>query len=139
MKNKKEFITIEEINQYKKFAFREDITKMSIAFILGASINKVVSSIGNNLLGPIINFIIMKPSSIWSNISIKLDENTKIDLGVFFNALFEFLITSIVLYVIYIKLLGRLIKVKENTKRCEYCMSEINKYANKCPHCTSNL
>lgn len=139
MKKKKDFIAIEEIQEYKKFAFRGDIIKMSIAFILGASINNVVGSIGNNLVKPIIGFILIKPNSLWSNFDIYLDKGIKIELGNFFSSFFEFLVTSIVLYVIYVKLLGKVINIKENTKCCEFCMSQISKYARKCPNCTSNI
>jgi len=139
VKNKREFIAIEEINQYKKFAFRGDIIKMSIAFLLGASINNVVNSISNNLVKPIINFILIKPNSMMSSFAIQLDKNIKIELGNFFSSFFELLVTSIILYIVYVKLLGKVINIKENKKCCEFCMSEISKYAKKCPNCTSNL
>lgn len=139
VKNKKEFIAIEEIKEYKRFAFRGDIIKMSIAFILGASINNVVGSVSNHLVKPIINFILIKPNSLWSNFDIHLDKGIKVELGDFFSNFFEFLVTSIILYIIYVKLLGKVINIKESTKCCEFCMSEISKYAKKCPKCTSVL
>ena len=61
----KNFIKKEDIEQYKNFAFKEDMLKMSIAFILGSSFNKVVTGISDSILMPLINFIIIQTGDYW--------------------------------------------------------------------------
>lgn len=144
----KNFIDKKEIENYKKFAFKDDMLKMSVAFMLGASFNKVVTGISELLIMPFINFIIMQTGDSWRKWKIEPIENLKIEIGQFLGVLIDFVLISIILYIIYYKIISNLKKnyddQKNNeklidTKICNFCMSEINLNAIKCPKCTGNL
>ena len=141
MKNEKAYIGEKEIKQYKQFAFKEDMLKMSIAFILGASFNKVVTAISDLVLMPIINFVILQTGDYWRKWNWEPFTGLRFEIGQFLGVLIDFLLISIMLYVIYTKLL---IKIKGNSncarlKICNFCRSEINEFAIKCPKCTGDL
>lgn len=99
-----------ELEEFKKFAFKGDMIKISIGIVLGNSFNSVVHSISNNIIMPIINFLISKTGNNWRNLNLELAPGLKIELGKFLGTTIDFLLVSICLYVIYIKILGKLFK-----------------------------
>jgi large conductance mechanosensitive channel len=139
--NQKSFIGENELKKYKEFAFKEDMMKMSIAFILGASFNKIITGISDLILMPIINFITLKTGDLrgWTFV---MFEGLTFEIGKFLGVLVDFFLISILLYFLYFKILKNInnsdhcsIKVKE----CPLCKSEINYLAIKCPECTGDL
>jgi large conductance mechanosensitive channel len=137
----KNFLSKNDIKEYKKFAFKEDMLKMSIAFILGASFNKVVTGISDLALMPIINFIILQTGDSWRKWTWEPIYGLKFELGQLLGILVDFFLISLVLYIIYGKIITK-IKGDNNQVRikiCEFCKSEINEHAIKCPKCTGDL
>lgn len=133
-----------EIESYKNFALKEDMFKISIAFILGASFNNVAKGISELLIMPFINFIILQTGDSWRNFELEIIEGLTIEIGSFFGILVDFFLISIVLYVFYIKFLKFLVKEQVKidcvkTKKCDYCKSNIHHLASKCPECTADL
>lgn len=141
MNNQKAFIGKKEIKEYKKFAFKEDMLRMSIAFILGASFNKVVTGISDLILMPLINFIILQTGDYWRKWNWEPISGLRFEIGQFLGVMIDFLLISIILYIIYAKIV---MKVRGNDevfrlKICDFCKSEINELATKCPKCTGDL
>ena len=137
----KSFIGEKEIKKYKEFAFKDDMFKMSIAFIMGAAFNKVVTGISDLLIMPLINFIIIQTGDAWRKWKIEPIIGLRIEIGEFLGILVDFLLISIILYIIYSKIIQR-IKSSNNfvpIKKCPLCVSDINAYAKKCPKCTGDI
>lgn len=103
-----------ELEEFKKFAFKGDMVKISIGIILGNSFNSVVQSISNNIIMPIVNFLISKTGNNWRNLNLEIVSGLKIELGKFLGSTVDFLLISICLYIIYIKVLGKLFKEKSS-------------------------
>ena len=141
MNNEKAFIGEKEIKEYKKFAFKEDMLKMSIAFILGASFNKVVTGISDLVLMPLINFIIIQTGESWRKWNWEPAHGLKFEIGQFIGVTIDFLLISIILYIIYAKMLVKIRGENQNNhlKICDFCKSEINELEIKCPKCTGDL
>ena len=59
----------QEFEDFSKFAFRGSMIQMSVAFILGAAFKNVVTSISENLIMPIINFLLNKTGTEWRALS----------------------------------------------------------------------
>lgn len=137
----KSFIGEKEIKKYKEFAFKEDMFKMSIAFIMGASFNKVVTGISDLLLMPLINFIIIQTGDGWRKWKVEPVNGLKIEIGQFLGVLVDFLLISIVLYIVYAKIIKKITNSNNciNLKNCPLCLSEINYLAKKCPKCTGDI
>jgi large conductance mechanosensitive channel len=139
--NSKKFIGEKEIKQYKQFAFKEDMIKMSIAFILGASFNKVVSGISDFLIMPILNFIVVQTGESWRKWSVEPLVGLKIELGQFLGVIIDFFLISIILYIIYGKIITKITNSNNSIelKKCPLCFSDINSMAKRCPRCTGDI
>jgi len=140
MNKNKNFIGEKEIKKYKAFAFKEDMLKMSVAFMIGASFNKVVSGISDFLIMPFVNFIIIQTGESWRKWSVEPIVGLKIEIGQFLGVMIDFLLISFILYIIYGKIIKTIVKTEIiQMKTCDFCMSEINLMAIKCPKCTGDL
>lgn len=89
------------VDDYKKFAFKDGMLKMAIAFILGASFTKVVTAISESLIMPILNFLLSKTGSNWREWIWTPATGLELEIGVFLGAMIDFLLISIVLFVMY--------------------------------------
>lgn len=144
MKNEKkdiqeiEEISEKEINNFTKFAFKGKMGEMAIAFILGAYFQKAVEGISNYLLMPIIHYAIMTTGGDWRTFVWTPIIGLTFELGKFSGVFFDFFLSSIILYIIYQKIL---IGVFQNqvaiTKTCTNCFAQIDQRALRCNFCTS--
>lgn len=133
------FIDEKEIKKYKEFAFKDDMLKMSIAFIMGAAFNKVVTGISNLLIMPLINFVILQTGDAWRKWKIEPINGLKIEIGEFLGVSIDFFLISIILYLIYSKTKNENCKNVIPMKKCSLCFSNININAKKCPECTGDI
>jgi len=139
--NHKSFIGENELKKYKEFAFKEDMMKMSIAFILGSSFNKIIAGVSDLVLMPIINFTAKKTGD-WRLWNFSLIEGLTFEVGKFLGVLVDFFLISILLYIVYSKILQNINTsghASVQLKECPLCKSEINYFAIKCPECTGDL
>ena len=125
------------LKEFKEFAIKGNVLDLAVAVVLGAAFNKVVTSIVEIFLNPIIESL---P---------KLENGGTGFTGsliTFAAVVVEFLLTALVLFAI-VKAANKAknLKKKEEaaaeptTKVCPFCQSEISIKATRCPHCTSEL
>jgi large conductance mechanosensitive channel len=98
----------EMLNEYKNFAFKDNIVKLAIAFVLGGAFQKVVSSTSDNLIMPLINYLILHTGQEWREHLFEPTDGIKFETGKFLGATVDFLLISIFLFIIW-KLLSRTI------------------------------
>lgn len=139
--------------EFKEFAVKGNVIDLAIGVIVGGAFGKIVSSLVNDIIMPIIGGLIGKVD--FSNFFISLDGReyaslqqakdagaATLNYGVFLNTIIEFLIISFSLFLV-IRQINRLKRKEESapvtTKTCEYCFTEIPLGATRCPHCTSAL
>ena len=122
---------------FKEFAMKGNVLDLAVAVVLGAAFNKVVTSIVEIFLNPIMESL---P---------KLENGGTGFTGsliTFAAVVVEFLLTALVLFAI-VKAANKAknLKKKEEapakptTKVCPFCQSDISIKATRCPHCTSEL
>lgn len=99
---------------------KEDMLKISIAFIMGNSFNKVVTGISDLLFVPFINLIIRQTGESWRRWSIVLADDLSIEVGKFLGIIIDFLLISIILYLLYGKLLSNIYNKKIILKHANY-------------------
>jgi len=125
------------LKEFKDFALKGNVLELAVAVIMGGAFNKVVTAVVEIFLNPILE-----------NIKINNEGQAGI-LGSVMSFLFiviEFILTALILFMI-IKAFNKakdLTKKEEKpadptTKKCPFCMSEIDIKATRCPHCTSQL
>ena len=149
--------------EFKKFAMRGNIMDLAVGVIIGGAFQKIVTSLVNDIIMPIIS--IFTGNMDFNDLVISIG-NVSIKYGAFLTTVIDFLIIafSIFLIVRYINRLNQKFEeIKENklkklekkgklkrrktdvpapeptTKLCPYCLSEINIKATRCPHCTSEI
>ena len=126
------------LKEFKEFAMKGNVLDLAIAVVLGAAFGKVVTAVVEIFLNPIIASLptIEQGGSAWTAPLIS-----------FAAVVVEFLLTALILFAI-VKAANKAknLKKKEEeapaeptTKKCPFCLSEIDIKATRCPHCTSEL
>ena len=125
------------LKEFKDFAMKGNVLDLAVAVVLGAAFNKVVTSVVEIFLNPILE-------------SLPKMENGGTgftgSLITFAAVVVEFLLTALVLFLI-VKAANKAKNLKKTeeapaeptTKVCPFCQSEISIKATRCPHCTSEL
>jgi large conductance mechanosensitive channel len=105
------------LQEFKTFAIKGNAIDMAVGIILGASFNKVVNSIVNDLLMPPIGLLIGGVD--FNDLQIVLRsaaetgaEAVAIRYGAFVNSLFEFVIVAFSAFVV-VKIMNRLIAERD--------------------------
>jgi len=97
-----------EINEYKKFAFNKNLMALALALILAAVVQKFVTALSESLLMPIINYFVNATNTgNWRNMIFCPIDGMNLEIGKLCAAGLEFTITTIVLYVIYSKIVKK--------------------------------
>ena len=125
--------------EFKKFITRGNIVDMAVGVIVGSSFTAIVNALSNNILKPLINYIltlilgkdalsevytflkIARPEG--DPIGIDLANSIYIDWGAFIMAIINFLIVALVLFCI-VKALNRM---RENSEAIEKRTRKISK------------
>ncbi len=129
------------LNEFKEFAMKGNVLDLAIAVVLGAAFGKVVSSLVDIFIQPLVDAVnhALSPEVDAATIPGKL-------VG-FAGVLIEFILVAFLLFLI-VKAANKMknLKKKEEeapaeptTKECPYCLSEVPIKATRCPHCTSEI
>lgn len=121
MKNKKSIETFtKEVSEFKTFISRGNVVDMAVGVIIGGAFGKIVSSLVNDILMPLIGVLL--GGLDFSSLSIKIGD-ASLKYGSFIQTIIDFLIISISIFVM-IKLFERF-KKKEEPKGCEKKNDEV--------------
>ena len=141
------------IKEFKEFIAKGNVMDMAVGVIMGGAFGKIVSSLVNDLLMPLIGLILGGVD--FSNLFIALDGGNYASLaaaeeagaalfkyGAFIQNIIDFLIIAFCIFLM-VKAFNKTKKEEPapapTTKACPYCKSEIAIDAVKCPHCTADL
>lgn len=142
------------LKDFKKFALKGNVVELAVAVVIGGAFGKIVSSLVNDMIMPVIGKVIGNVD--FTNLFVSLDGVEYVSLaaaveagaatinyGLFINTIIEFIIIAFSIFLV-IKQLSKFSKKEEvieevTTKRCEFCFTEIPIEATRCPHCTSVL
>jgi len=137
--------------EFKKFILRGNVMDMAVGVIVGGAFTAIVTSLNKDILSPIIALI---GGIDFSYLTVTLGSGEiapVLAYGNFITAVINFLITSLVIFLLVRglnvaseRLTARFKKEKEEEeakteKECPYCMSMISIKATRCPNCTSQL
>jgi large conductance mechanosensitive channel len=141
------------LKEFKEFAMKGNVIDMAVGVIIGTAFGKIVSSMVSDILMPPIGllmgkvdfsslFISLSGQSFPSLTAAKAAGAPTINYGVFFQAIFDFVIVAFVIFLL-VKQVNRLKREPvapppaPTTKDCPYCLSSIPIKATRCAHCTS--
>ena len=121
MKKKNSLKTLtKEVSEFKTFISRGNVVDMAVGVIIGGAFGKIVSSLVNDILMPLIGVLL--GGLDFSSLSIKIGD-ASLKYGSFIQTIIDFLIISISIFVM-IKLFERF-KKKEEPKGCEKKIDEV--------------
>ena len=127
------------IEEFKSFALRGNVMDMAIGVLIGAAFSGIVTALTENFVNPILQLVLGGATYTMADVAGFA--------GNFITAVVNFFITALVLFCL-LKAVNKMLTLghkKEEapaaptTKKCPYCMSEIDIAATRCPHCTSEL
>lgn len=124
---------------------------LAIGIVIGAAFGKVIASLVEDIIMPPIGLLLGRVdfASLFINLSgtpypslaaAKAAGAPTINYGLFINSLIAFLVVMLALFII-VKGINRMRRQSEEatSKHCQYCQSEIDLKAVRCPECTSDL
>lgn len=140
------------VRDFQDFAMKGNIFDLAAGVIIGSAFGKIVSSLVETIIMPIVSIAI--PGGSWRETKIVLGmiadpknpgkqiENA-ILIGQFLGGVLDFIIISFIIFLM-IRTLAKLKRKEEkveiaDTKECPYCVSKISITATKCAYCTSDL
>lgn len=141
--------------EFKAFAIKGNAVDLAIGMVIGSAFTSIVNSIVKDIITPLIGAI--TGGLNYSEWFLSLDGQKYATLaeaqeagaailtyGNFVTAVINFLIVSLVIFIVFKKIFVSHKKVEEapsapTEKECPYCKSKINISATRCPHCTSEL
>ena len=129
---------------FKEFTLRGNVMNLAVGVIIGAAFQGVVGSLTENIISPIIglfagqNFDTLTFEALGATFG----------YGAFLTSVIDFIIMAFVVFLL-VRLMQRILtagskkkpeaEAEPTTKKCTYCMSEIDIEATRCPLCTSHL
>src|ERR1700677_2092148 len=134
-------------SEFKKFIMRGNVLDLAIGVIIGAAFGKIVTSLVNDVLMPVIGLAAGKVD--FSNLFFSLNGQhydtladakkaaaPTLNYGLFINTVLEFAIIALVIFLI-VKQVSRLMKPAPapapTTKPCPECCTAIPLAARRCP------
>ncbi len=127
------------LKQFKDFVMRGNVLDLAIGVIIGGAFGKIIASLVNDMLMPIIGLFMGGVD--FSGLSITVGAAV-IKWGVFVQTILDFLIVAFVIFII-VKAANKMKKAPPpadpTTKECPRCFSVIPIKATRCPQCTSEL
>jgi large conductance mechanosensitive channel len=129
------------LKEFKAFALRGNVIDLAVAVIIGGAFGKIVGSLVNDILMPLIG--LMLGGVNFTELSFSIGEAV-VKWGVFIQAIIDFIIIALVIFMI-VKAANTVKKKEETapaeptTKECPHCFSTISIKATRCPNCTTQL
>jgi large conductance mechanosensitive channel len=142
------------LQEFKTFIMKGNVLDLAVGVIIGAAFGKIVDSMVNDLIMPVVGLVLGKVD--FANLFITLGDGIfptvaaakaagvpTFNYGIFINTLINFLILAFVIFMI-VKTANKARRAQEPApappaRECPFCKSAIPDNATRCPHCTSQL
>lgn len=103
-----------EFDSYAKFAFSGNFIAMALTLLLANTAQRMVSSISESLLMPFINYMVNETGGNWRSLVFVPFDNMEFEVGKIVGSSLEFIITSVFVYILYVKVLNKEVQEKKS-------------------------
>lgn len=140
--------------EFKKFALRGNVVDMAVGVIMGGAFGKIVASLVNDLLMPVLTLLtggIDITNQFVSLNGVQYDTiaaaqeagAATLNYGVFIQTVIDFVLVAFCIF-LFVKGINRLHRSKPEAPAapkpvCPFCLEEIKEGATRCPHCAAEL
>jgi len=128
-------------DEFKAFILKGNVIDLAVAVVVGGAFGKIVTAFVDGIVMPLVSYVL--PANIkWEEWVLG-----KFRIGAVLGATVNFLIISLVIFLVLVKLLERVTKSKQEeppapeptSKECPACLEQVPLKATRCKHCTSAL
>ena len=144
------------MSDFKKFAMKGNIVDMATGVIIGTAFTKIVNSLVSEIITPLLSkltgkvnytdmFVVLGDGCFPTLEEAKAAGAITLNYGVFLSNVIDFIIIAFTMFIFLRYTFNRRSKIENvpapapTTKKCPYCITEIDLNATRCPHCTSIL
>lgn len=143
------------MKEFKEFVMRGNVMDLAVGVIIGGAFNSIVTSLCNDVIMPAVAWIVATASGMdivnpetkqpdFSKVLSSLNVGP-INIGNFVSAIISFLLLAFIIF-LFVKGVNKLMSIGKKpveaaptTKKCPFCVTEIDLKATRCPNCTSVL
>jgi len=123
--------------EFKAFVSKGNVVDLAVAVVLGGAFGKIVTAMVEGIVMPLVGYVL--PSGGWQKAMVG-----PFQVGTMLAAVIDFVLIALVVFLVFVKGLGRMIKKPEPapapaTKACPECLEAIPAAATRCKFCTSKL
>ena len=130
------------LKEFRDFAMRGNVMDLAVAVIIGGAFGKIIASLVNDILMPLIGLLLGGISFADLSFTVK---DAVVMYGSFIQAIVDFILVAFVIFML-VRTMNNM-KNKETapapaeptTKECPHCFTTISIKATRCPNCTSQL
>ena len=127
------------LKEFRDFAMRGNVMDLAVAVIIGGAFGKIIASLVNDVLMPLIGLILGGVDFSGLSFTVK---DAVVNYGLFIQSIVDFALVAFVIFMI-VRTMNRMKKpapaAAPTTKECPYCFTTISIQAKRCPNCTSQL
>ena len=113
--------TNKRASEFKEFITKGDVVDLAVGVIVGGAFGKIVTSLVNDILMPIIGVII--GGIDFTNLSVKIAD-AEIKYGSFIQQIVDFLIISLCVFE-FVKIITRITKLADKEEKVEEAVEEV--------------
>lgn len=126
------------IQEFKAFVAKGNVVDLAVAVVVGGAFGEIVKAFVSGIVMPLVSYV-LPANMVWEQWTLG-----KLRIGVVLGATLNFLIIALVVFLFLVKLVGALMKKKEEpaaptTKPCPECLETIPLAAKRCKFCTSQV
>lgn len=126
------------IQEFKAFVAKGNVVDLAVAVVVGGAFGEIVKAFVSGIVMPLVSYV-LPANMVWEQWALG-----KLRVGVVLGATLNFLIIAGVVFLFLVKLVGTLMKKKEepaapSTKTCPECLETIPLAAKRCKFCTSQV
>jgi len=144
------------LKEFKEFISRGNVIDLAVGVVIGGAFGKIVSSLVNDLIMPVISLItgggsvaglfiqLGKSDVAYTTVEAAKEAGVAtLNYGLFIQTVIDFLIIAMAIF-LFVKAINRFRKKEAPTpapapRLCDYCRLAVADDATRCPHCTSEL
>lgn len=142
------------LKEFRQFVMRGNVLDLAVAVIIGGAFGKIIASLVNDVLMPVIGlllggisfadrFIALNGQTYATLADAQAAGAATLNYGLFINAIVDFLIIAFVIFLL-VRTINRMTTkpaapAAPTVKDCPYCQTSIPIKATRCPNCTSQL
>ena len=126
-------------DEFKAFLAKGNVVDLAVAVVVGGAFGDIVKAFVNAIVMPLVSYVL--PAKMqWEDWTLG-----KLRIGIVLGATLHFLIISMVVFFLLVKLLGLLLKrqaaatTEVPTRACPECLETVPQAATRCKFCTSKL